>query len=224
MANYNTYYKTHYDRLKYKFEGSNLIEKNYSQAFQDLFVLSVLDGKKSGTYVEIGGDHPININNSYLLEKEYGWKGISFELSSSKVEYYNSIRENICICVDATKVNYKQIFSTHGLSNRIDYLQVDIEPSWQTLLALKQLPLDEYRFSVITFETDLYKDGPEASDECHKLLMKYGYELIIKNVANEGFPYENWYIDPTVVKKEIINIFKDVSDTPKEAINCVLRY
>jgi hypothetical protein len=223
MSNYNTYYKSDYDRLKYKFKGSDQIEQNYSQAFQDLFVLSVLDGKKTGTYIEIGGDHPITINNSYLLEKEYDWKGISFELSSPKVEYYNSIRENVCICADATKVNYKEIFSSYGLANRIDYLQVDIEPSWQTLLALRQLPLDDYRFSVITFETDLYKDGPESAEECHKLLSQYGYELIIKNVANEGFPYENWYVDPNVVGQEVINIFKDVSDTPKEAINCVLK-
>ncbi len=223
MSNYKTYYKSDYDRLKFKFKGSDNIEQNYSQAFQDLFVLSVLDGKKSGTYVEIGGDHPININNSYLLETQYGWKGISLELNSQKVEYYNSIRKNCCICSDATEVDYNQIFSDHNLPNIIDYLQVDIEPSWQTLRSLKKIPHDKYRFSVITFETDLYKDGPEASEECHEILTKYGYELIVKNVANEGFSYENWYVDPNVVGREIINIFKDVSNTPKEAIDCVLK-
>lgn len=222
MSKYNTYYKKDQERLKYKFDKFEIIEKNYSQAFQDLFVLSILNGKINGTYVEIGGDHPISINNSYLLETKFGWNGISFEIDSNKVNYYNSIRKNKCISVDATKADYLTFFSDNKFSNQIDYLQVDIEPSWQTLKALKQLPLTQYRFSVITFETDLYKDGSESADECHNILTKFGYKLVIKNVANEGFPYENWYVDPIAVNLDIVNIFEDTSDSPKEAINCIL--
>jgi len=222
MSEYNSYYTKDYDRLKYKFTGSQNINRNYSQAFQDIFVLSMLSGKKNGTYVEIGGDHPINISNSYLLETEYNWKGLSFELNFEKVKYYNSVRENLCICADATIIDYEQIFYNHQLPNFIDYLQVDIEPSWQTLKALKKLPLDKYRFSVITFETDLYKDGEESAKESHHILTELGYELVIKNVACQGLPYENWYVDPNNINKELINIFKDVSDLPKEAINCIL--
>lgn len=222
MSNYNIYYKKDIGKLKYKFEGANLIQENHSQAFQDMFVLSVLGGKRNGTYVEIGGDHPITISNSYLLETIFDWNGISFEIDSSKVDYYNSIRKNKCISADATKVNYSQIFSSLNFPTQIDYLQVDIEPSWQTLKALKQIPLDEYRFSVITFETDLYKDGEESAKECHDILSKFGYKLVIKNVANEGCPYENWYVDPTIVSSSIIDIFEDTSNLPKEAINCLL--
>lgn len=222
MTNYNGYSKSDYGRLKYKFKGSIDIEKNYSQSFQDLFVLSLLDGKKFGTYVEIGGDHPTHINNSYLLEEKYDWRGVSFELSSPKVEYYNSIRKNTCICADATKVNYKEIFSSYNFSNTIDYLQIDIEPHWQSLLALKQIPLDQYRFSVITFETDLYTGGEETAEETYKILTDFGYELIVKNVSYQGLPYEDWYVDPNLVNRELINIFKDISDSPKESIDCVL--
>ena len=222
MENNRTYCKQDYDRLKFKFKGSDNIEQNYSQAFQDLFVLSVLDGKKSGTYVEIGGDHPINISNSYLLETQYDWNGISFEIDSNKVEYYNSIRKNICICSDATEVDYQTVFSEYNMSQRIDYLQIDIDPSWQSLKALKNIPLDQYRFSVITFETDSYKDGPNSAEECHKILSEFGYKLLIKNVANYGNPYENWYVDQTIVNTNIIELFEDLTDTPKEAINCLL--
>lgn len=219
MSKYN---KSDYNRLKYKFEDSELIEINYSQAFQDMFVLSILNGKKNGTYIEIGGDHPIEINNTYLLEKQYWWSGFSFEFDRQKAEYYNSIRKNRCICKDATTVDYEEIFSNYQLPNQIDYLQVDIEPSWQTLKALKQLPLDKYRFSVITFETDLYMDGPQTSQESHELLTNYGYELLIKNVAYLGLPFENWYVDPNVVDKDIMNIFRNISDDPKEASSCIL--
>jgi hypothetical protein len=222
MSNYNTYFKKDQDKLKYKFNNYQSIERNYSQAFQDLFVLSILNGKKNGTYVEIGGDHPINISNSYLLETEFDWVGVSLEIDSNKVEYYNSIRKNKCISVDATKADYSKLFSDHNFSSQIDYLQVDIEPSWQTLKALKKIPLNQYRFSVITFETDLYKDGDESAEECHNILTEFGYKLVIKNVANEGCPYENWYVDPIVVDSNIVNIFENISDSPKEAINCLL--
>jgi hypothetical protein len=222
MSKYNTYYKQNQERLKYKFNKSDTIERNYSQAFQDLFVLSILNGKENGTYVEIGGDHPINISNSYLLETEFNWKGISLEIDSSKVDYYNSIRKNKCISTDATRADYSRLFSDCNFSPQIDYLQVDIEPSWQTLKALKQIPLNQYRFSVITFETDLYKDGNESAEECHNILTQFGYKLVIKNVANEGCPYENWYVDPNSVDSNIVSIFEDVSDAPKEAITCLL--
>jgi hypothetical protein len=222
MTYYNVYTKNDYDNLKYKFKNSEKIKKNYSQSFQDLFVLSILNGKKEGTYVEIGGDHPITINNSYLLETEYDWRGISFELDPEKVNFYNSIRKNFCICDDATNINYKEIFERYNFSTRIDYLQVDIEPSWQTLKALKKLPLDKYRFSVITYETDVYNGDLECAEESRKIFSEFGYELIIKNVACLGNPYEDWYVDPMVVDNDTINIFKNNTEFPKESINCVL--
>ena len=38
-----------------------------SQAEQDKFVLQVLKEKKNGYFLEIGSNHPVNINNSYIL-------------------------------------------------------------------------------------------------------------------------------------------------------------
>ena len=63
----NRYFQEDLEKLRYKFNGAETIKNNYSQAFQDMFVLSILDGKKNGTYVEIGGDHGVIISNTYLL-------------------------------------------------------------------------------------------------------------------------------------------------------------
>ena len=114
------------------------------------------------------------------------------------------------------------IFIPH-LPKQIDYLQVDIEPAQQTLNALLQLPHDDYRFSVITYESDIYRDGPDCQEEAMKFLESHGYELVVRNVANEGNPYEDWYVDPQIVDAEIISKFKQVGRLLKEAINCVLR-
>ena len=53
------YHSVNLSSLKYQFPGIDMIENNYSQAFQDMFVLTMLNGKRNGTYVEIGGDHGI---------------------------------------------------------------------------------------------------------------------------------------------------------------------
>ena len=94
------YFADKHDRLKYKFFGSEDIVENHSQSMQDMFVLSVLDGKKNGTYVEIGADRPRVINNTWLLESMYDWKGVSFEIDPIKVDYFNTIRQNKCKLIE----------------------------------------------------------------------------------------------------------------------------
>lgn len=217
----NRYFKKDLEKLRYKFSGVENIENNYSQAFQDMFALSILDGKKDGTYVEIGGDHGVIISNTYLLETQFNWNGVSFEIDPEKVNGYNSIRENKCICADALTFDYTKLFEEKKFPKQIDYLQVDIEPAWQTLNALKALPLDEYRFSVITYETDAYKDGPDSGEEAMEILLSLGYQLVVRNVANLNNPYEDWYVDPQVVNPEIVEKFINSSRLSKESTKCI---
>jgi hypothetical protein len=80
------------------------------QAEQDKFVLNVLKNKKNGYFLEIGSNHPIDINNSYLLEKNYNWKGIMVEYDSKFLSLYKQHRPNsIHVINDATKVDYNKI-------------------------------------------------------------------------------------------------------------------
>ena len=80
--------------------------KTYSQASQDIFVRILTNNKTNGTFLEIGSNHPININNSFLLETKYAWKGIMVEYESKFLDLYkqtftikkdiiNSITKNI---------------------------------------------------------------------------------------------------------------------------------
>ncbi len=52
-----------------------------SQYRQDLFVLSVLDFKRNGFFVEFGATNGVDLSNTYLLEKQFGWHGILAEPS-----------------------------------------------------------------------------------------------------------------------------------------------
>ena len=202
------YHSVNLNSLKHKFPGVDLIQNNYSQAFQDMFVLSMLNGQRDGTYVEIGGDHGVIISNTYLLESVFDWKGVAFEIDPKRAEGYSSMRKNPCICADALEIDYSELFNNQGFDNQIDYLQLDIDPASQTLKCLKNLPLDEYRFSVITYETDIYRDGIELAEESRKIFSDYGYELIAKNISNRGVPFEDWYVDPNVVSRNLIDKFK----------------
>ena len=53
--------------------------RSKSQFRQDLFALSELNFKRNGFFVEFGATNGIDLSNSYLLEKEFGWNGILAE-------------------------------------------------------------------------------------------------------------------------------------------------
>ena len=215
------YSKVEHERLKHQFPGSGGVKFNWSQSMQDMFVLMALDGKKNGVYVELGADLPRIINNTYLLESEFDWSGVSFEYDPEKVTFFNTIRRNKCICDDATTFDYKFLFEERNYPKQIDYLQLDLDPAEGTLAALKHLPLDDYRFTAITYETDVYRAGADVQDEEIEYLKSYGYELVVRNVANEGNPYEDWWVDPNVVDRAIIDKLKMDGRRAKESPECV---
>ena len=61
-------------KLKYK-------KNSYSFNSVDLIIDYIFKDKKNGFYLDIGAQHPISNNNTYLLFKR-GWKGINFDRGS----------------------------------------------------------------------------------------------------------------------------------------------
>ena len=174
--------------------------RNYfSQAGQDLFVLEMLHNKKYGFYIEIGGADPFESNNTFLLEKDFSWKGISIEFDKSLAARYSSMRNNPCFCHDATTYDYGGVAKLLNFPTQIDYLSVDIDPAENTYLALNKCPFDKYRFSVVTFEHDAYSSGTKFMELSRAFLVANGYQLVAKNVKCFGRDFEDWWIDPKVV-------------------------
>jgi FkbM family methyltransferase len=50
-----------------------------AQLKQDIFVLSELDCKTGGYFVEFGATNGVDLSNTYLLETKFGWTGILAE-------------------------------------------------------------------------------------------------------------------------------------------------
>ena len=206
------YHKGLHEQLMYKFPGSETIVKNFSQTYQDIFTLTMLNGKKNGTYFEIGAADPFHGNNTALLEK-WGWTGTSLEILEHEVNKFKQQRKNEIILCDATKFDYSI------LKGHIDYLQVDCEPPGTTYDILTMLPWDQCTFGVITYEHDYYTDMTKSfREKSRKFLLSKGYMLIASNISpNDDCPYEDWWIHPKHIDKDIIQKMLADDDSIKNA-------
>lgn len=219
------YQKSYLDNLRYKFDGVENIEKNYSQSYQDMFVLSMLNGKKKGTFLEIGGAYPFYGNNTALLEKEYDWSGVSIEINSDYCAQYAKERKNTKVfCDDAKNVDYSSLIDLNFDTDVIDYLQLDIEPAFNTFEVLKKIPFNKCKFAVITYEHDHYVD---QTKQCRKKSREYlesmGYTMVVNDISNDGkSAYEDWWVHPDLIDDKIVECMKDTEPAIKNVEDYML--
>lgn len=183
---------------------------------QEDFVLSLLDNKKNGYYVEQGAFHSKNGSNTYRLENEFDWKGVSFEIVPEFHEEVVANRKNPCVLGDATKFDYIKYFEENNFPEQIDYLQVDIDGGYTekgypignpylSLHGLIALPLNKYRFTVITFEHDanLVLNNVAMRDTQRQILDSLGYALVVRDY------HEDWWVDRNMISyKDYKHYFK----------------
>ncbi len=184
----------------------------------------MLDGRLNGRYLEVGANVANFHNNTALLNSAFSWEGISLEYDPACLQSWMTERpDGNFVIADALAIDYREaIAQWFGPdTKRIDYLQLDIDPSFNTLKVLKRLPLDTHRFSVITFETDAYSKDFRARDESREILRQHGYELVAKNlcvmyavVSPDPIPFEDWWVDPTVVDRKKIDELQQLPNLP----------
>ncbi len=184
-----------------------------SQASQDLFVLSALNYKRNGTFLEIGSNDPVFNNNTYILETQYGWRGIMIEYDSSFESKYKELRPNSIYKIgDARYIDYADMLKNYP--KNMDYLQIDLDvdnkSTIDTLELLDKTVFDNTRFAVVTFEHDIYTGNYYNTQErSREIFEKHGYELVFPNVSlyfNEAEKmFEDWYVHPDLVDMKLID-------------------
>ncbi len=174
----------------------------FSQAWQDQFVANLLNFKREGYYLDIGAGAPDSGNNTCFFDSELGWKGVCVD-SSNYIEEYKKMRSCSFFSEDATKIDYKKVFEELKFPKRIDFLSIDIDEG--SAAALKQMPFEDYKFSIIIIEHDLYRIGSYLRDEEREILKKNNYHLLFGDVlvplacgALPWQPFEDWWVDLSV--------------------------
>lgn len=93
-------------------------KKSYSISNVDLILERIFSKIKNGVYIDIGCNHPIKYNNTYLLHKK-GWKGINIDLDIESIKEFKKFRPhdtNICAVVSAKDGKKKNIYIYHSRS------------------------------------------------------------------------------------------------------------
>lgn len=92
-------------------------KKSYSISNVDLIIDRLFRNNKKGIYLDIGCNHPIKHNNTYLLY-ERGWNGINIDLDKTSIDEFKKFRPkdiNIQIGVSNYAGN-KKVFYYHKRS------------------------------------------------------------------------------------------------------------
>ncbi len=94
-------------------------KESYSQCGQDYFLFQMIfHGKKSGFFLDIGGNDPINMNNTYMFELG-GWNGLAFEPQNRLVSRWKDQRNVECINIALGDKDKDIYFREEGTLSRV---------------------------------------------------------------------------------------------------------
>ena len=192
-----------------------LMKLSKAQFRQDLFVLKELKIKRNGFFVEFGATDGVSGSNTFLLEKEFGYKGILAEPNPKQRKNIEKKRNAIiveeCIwaksgenvnltddgdlsTVDLIKDNkFSFTVKTISLTDMLEKYNapslidyLSIDTEGSEFDILSSHDFSKYNFSVITVEHNY----TEQREKIHKLLSKKGYVRKHKELSMQ----DDWYI------------------------------
>lgn len=179
--------------------------KQFSQLGQDVFVANYFDFKRQGTYLEVGCGYASDINNTFQLEVELGWKGISIDSNPNSLKGWYASRSNKITITDAFALDYKGLVEGSPYSGEIDYLSLDLDESVRPCLdCLKMIPCQNIK--VITIEHDFYDNRDEGNRQNQRDHLKSnGFELVFADVCLEKHgSVEDWWIRKDIYEQKPI--------------------
>ena len=86
-------------------------------------------------------------------------------------------------------------------------MSIDIDPV--SIVALKDFPIDEFEFKVLTFEHDCYRIGLEQKSEASQILLNKGYLRLCNDVLapsqyGDNCYFEDWWIHPKYFSSDFV--------------------
>ena len=110
LKNLIKYLSLYKRKIKYK-------KISYSFNAVDLIIDYIFKDKKIGFYLDIGCQHPVSNNNTYLLFKR-GWNGINVDLDIKNIEIFNLSRPkdiNLNLAISSS-LSEQKLYFYHDIS------------------------------------------------------------------------------------------------------------
>jgi FkbM family methyltransferase len=135
---------------------------SYAQLSQDIVVLLATNYKRNGFFVEFGATNGVDLSNTYLLETQYGWKGI---LAEPATIWHEDLKKNRTADIEDSCV-----WTSSGQSLLFDMVE---KPELSTVSsfsksdnhAVKRVQKETYEVNTISLEDLLKKyNAPKQID------------------------------------------------------------
>ncbi len=168
-------------------------KKSYSISNVDLIIDRMFSEVDRGTFIDIGCNHPIKFNNTYLLYKR-GWRGINIDLDLKSIEEFNSLRDedyNIQSLISSKSGEVKDVFVYHSRS-AINTVSKDL---------IKYRNTDIENIKIIKQETDTLENIIEKSPYKNKKINLLSIDIENHEYeALKNFNFDKYKIDSIVVE------------------------
>ena len=178
----------------------------------DLILQNIFKKQNNGLYIDVGCQHPIKNNNTYLLYKK-GWKGINVDLDKDNIKLFNSARPkdyNVNKAL-SSEIKNVELFFYHKKSpiNTIDKKTSEFQKA--KVSSIKKIKTDTLNNIILNTK---YKDQSfdllSIDVEGHELEVLKGFDL--NKFSPKVIVVE--YLDLNISKLEIKNLnIKDILNT-----------
>ena len=189
--------------LKYK-------KNSYAISNVDLIIDRIFSKLKKGIYIDIGCNHPIKYNNTYLLYKR-GWNGINIDSDSKSIAEFKKLRKddynvNSLISSSRRSINY-YFYHERSALNTVDKSLV---------ISRKTKPKKIIKKKTSTLE-DILRNSPYKNKKINLLsidIENHEYEVL------KNFNFKKYKIDMIVT--ECLNIRSKKLETQNQSLKFIL--
>ena len=186
-------------------------KRSYSISSVDLVIDYLLKDIKNGIYVDVGCNHPIKYNNTYLLYRR-GWSGINIDLDKSSIKLFNKYRKDD-YNVDAIISNEEKLIKTYIYHDRSTINTVE-----EDLVNLKEKKPEKIIEKKSTTLNKIITNSPFNNKKINLLSIDIeGHEF----PALENFEFSKYKIDVVVI--ELLDKKIKKMEMRKQSIDIILK-
>ncbi len=184
---------------------------SYAISGVDLIIDRMFSRLKKGIYLDLGCNHPIKYNNTYLLHKR-GWRGINIDSDTKSIQEFKKFRPddyniNTLISEKKSKIKY-YFYHDRSPLNTVDYLLVKKRKAKPKRIILKET----------NTLNSIIENSPFQKNKINLLsidIENHEYEAL------KNFRFNKYNIDCIVI--EIINTKNKRIETQNQNLEYILK-